>query len=46
MPLFHFKGTFNYGERIRDPPVAGGVHPDVFHAKGFEDVDGPGRGAL
>ncbi len=46
MPLFHFKGTLNHGERIRDPPVASGVHPDVFHSKGFEDVDRPGRRAL
>ena len=46
MPLFHFKGTLNHSEGIRDPPVASGVHPDVFHSKGFEDVDRPGRRAL
>jgi len=33
--LFHFEGAFGHGERVGVAPVAGGVHPDVFHAVGF-----------
>ena len=46
LALLHFDRAFGDGEGIGDPPIAGGVHPDVFVAEAFEDVDGPSRGAL
>jgi len=36
---FHFECALWYGEGIGDAPVAGGVHPDVIGAVGFEDID-------
>ena len=29
---FHLKSAFDDGEGVGNSPVAGGVHPDVFHA--------------
>lgn len=46
MAFFHLKGGLDDGEGVGDAPVAGGVHPDAFHAEGLEDVDGAGGGAF
>jgi hypothetical protein len=46
LALFHFERGLDDGKGIGDAPVAGGVHPDILQAEGFEDVDGAGGGAL
>jgi hypothetical protein len=43
---FHFKGALGNGKRIRDAPVAGGIHPDALVAVDFEHVDRSVRGAF
>lgn len=42
LALFHFQGALDHREGIGDTPIAGGVHPNVLHAKSLENIDGPG----
>jgi len=44
--LAHFEHGFGDGEGIADAPIAGAVHPDVFVAVNFHDVNGAGGRAF
>ena len=46
LALLHFQGALDHREGVGDAPIAGGVHPDVLHAKSLENIDGPGWGAF
>ena len=46
MALLHFKGALDDGEGVRDAPIAGGIHPNIFHSKSFKNIDGTGGRAL
>ena len=46
MALLHFQGALDDGEGIRDAPVAGGIHPNIFHSESFKNIDGTGGRAF